>query len=208
MLYLSKLTLASPILDAYQLHQQLWKAFENQTDSAQREFLFRIEEQAPRQQILLVHSCQEPHWEPWLAPSEYAVKAYDPCFREGQQFFFYLRANAVVAEKREGAKRSVKIPIRPKEYIQTSQDESGNLLYSGWLAKQASEKGFKLLAASRMGEHRAFGKKHGESLIRLTGQNLRGHLEITDATAFLSAYVNGLGRGKAFGFGMFSLIRS
>ncbi len=215
MLYLSKLILSSEqerkedLYDIYRLHQKLWQAFEAGDGSKKRDFLFRIDSTNSRDKEILLQSATEPQWERLFPPRHAQVKNYSPKFCEGQNFFFYLRANAVVAKKQAGKKNSTKIPIRPRDYVlPIYHEEKRSTEYKGWLAEQGKKHGFELCEASRVGTAYAKGKKvKNQPIIQLTGQNLQGYLKITDADAFTTAYVQGLGRGKAFGFGMLSLMK-
>lgn len=214
MLYLSKLILSSEqeraehLYDIYRLHQKLWKAFEAGEGSQKRDFLFRIDSINSRDKEILLQSATEPQWDGLFLPKHVQVKCYSPKFGEGQKFFFYLRANAVVAKKQVGKKHSAKIPIRPRDYIlPVYHEDNRSTEYKGWLAEQGKKYGFQLCEASRVGTAYARGKKVQNQPIQLTGQNLQGYLKITDAVAFTTAYVQGLGRGKAFGFGMLSLMK-
>ncbi len=214
MLYLSKITLSplqerqERLYDIYQLHKKLWKAFEHEGHDKKRDFLYRVDETSSQNKEILLQSCVEPRWQHLFPAQSVQVKSYNPKFHQNQRFLFYLRANAVVAEKREGKKHSVKIPIRPKEYVFPVYDEQDNVVeYQGWLAIQGEKHGFRICEASRMGAAYARGHKKRTHRILLTGQNIQGYLQIIDAAAFMNAYVQGIGRGKAFGFGMLSLIK-
>ncbi|NER00910.1 MAG: type I-E CRISPR-associated protein Cas6/Cse3/CasE, partial [Cyanothece sp. SIO2G6] len=53
-----------------------------------------------------------------------------------------------------------------------------------------------------------FGKKTGAEPIRIKTVLYQGILHVTDSTAFLSAIQQGIGRGKSYGCGLLSIMKS
>lgn len=214
MLYLTRIRLDAEqekrehLHNVYNLHQKLWKAFNVDQDHQERDFLFRVDRTSEHAKEILIQSQSEPHWDGMFPPFRIQSKSFSPKFQAGQEFFFFLRANAVVAEKRPGQKHSRKIPIRPKDYVyEGEQQPESPPQFQGWLARQGEKHGFILTEAARLGSAYAIGKKkQSGNSIKLTGQDLRGYLKVTDGAAFEQMFVTGLGRAKAFGFGMFSLM--
>ncbi len=243
-LYLSQIVLSGPqrrklqTANSYELHQLLRKAFHTGNERQTRNFLYRADHK-PHHTHILVHSQNEPDWSQIFNPTEWEVKCYTPQFREGQAFSFYLRANAVIAERKLPGQRSKKRPLTATEYLHrvwySSKGEIESMEHNqGWIFRQSKQHGFSLIDVDTLGQALASGVKTFKNLkhhalsqqynsetnhcqashsssapnfIRHTGQNLRGTLQITDVEKFGSIYVSGLGRGKAFGFGMLSLLR-
>ncbi len=225
MLYMSQIVLSAPrrrdleIANSYRLHQLLWEAFDNGNYEQERDFLFRLDTEPHHSQIL-VQSQREPDWGKNFAANEWEVKAYQPQFREEQSFYFYLRANAVISQKTNDGSRSVKRPLLAEEYMNwVSYDNQGKIESMepdrGWLFRQADQHGFSIVNAQVLGPAQASGTKSKKrsrmmdqkNLIQHNGYNLQGTLKVVDAEAFLKMYVKGLGRAKAFGFGLLSLIK-
>lgn len=214
-MYLSKITIPpSPereeeqkISNIYLLHKKLWRGFAQEPNERKRDFLFRIDRGIGDLREVLVQSQSEPNWQDEFPTDAVKVKSYVPAFEKGQIFFFYLRANAVVSKVDDlnANGRGIKKPLPAADYEK-------------WLARRADDCGFQLHEIFRMGDAVAKGSKiekksQGKGYkapkhwIRLNGQNLQGHLEVTDPETFTETYTKGLGRGKAFGFGLLSLMQ-
>lgn len=212
-MYLSKLSLKKErkVHDFYELHQLIWKAFGDGTGKNERDWLFRIESFRPHCTAILVQSLTEPQWHTGgLDRSEYEVKPFQPVFKKGDRFFFFLRANAVIAKSRGKGTKSVKSPLYAKEYLDypVFDQETGEIVevQQGWLKRQTERSGFELNEASRQGPWKTGSWKNRKNNFKeLNGQDLQGYLTVTDPKLFLRTFQNGLGRGKAFGFGLLSL---
>ncbi|MGK0290814.1 MAG: CRISPR system Cascade subunit CasE [bacterium] len=214
MIVLSQLTLRKQkkVQSVYQLHKKLWKAFDDGNQEKKRDFLFRIENESDSKQVVLVQSKSIPQWEKALSDDEkFLTKQVTPHFYEGQTFFFYLRANAVIAKKNPEGK-SRKCPLHPKEYLEHTIQNKDSKEYEekkGWLQRQAEQKGFKILEAQSVKVcHVNTRKRPKDRAIELSGQDLQGYLQVIDPEEFKQAFYYGLGRAKAFGFGMFSLSKA
>ena len=211
MIYLSKLILPvnRKIDNVYQLHQLLWKAFSNGAEK-ERDYLFRLESRTRRGYVVLVQSRSQPQWDQVLEADEYEMKSFDPIFSKGERYLFFLRANAVVSQRSEKNKRGKKVPLAPAAYVDQAVIQDGVCVEvkPGWLSRRAEDAGFRVSVASNRGRYRAEGWSKGKKSkppIVLIGQDLDGVLEVTDSDRFYQTYVNGLGRGKGFGFGLLSL---
>lgn len=125
--------------------------------------------------------------------------------RAGQVFGFRLRANPTRSEGvgKKGAPRGRRIPVRGAE----EQLE--------WLKGKAEQYGFELLASSTdprsldvvvVPERKlAFRKGRNGPMVTLQSVNFRGRLRVTDADRFRAALADGIGRGRAYGFGLLQL---
>lgn len=76
-----------------------------------------------------------------------------------------------------------------------------------WMQKKSTQFGFQLLAVNELEHVRQTGKHASESGGRmyLDGYHYQGVLQVTDTARFQRALQDGIGAGKAYGFGMLLL---
>ncbi len=175
--------------DIYSMHQQLWKGFVGRQN---RDFLFRVEYQRRQCKIILVQSVNKPQWDCIFSPSEYMVKSYDPVFNTSNSFHFLINLSATVSKSNGPGRQPTRIPIPWNQYEQ-------------WFCDKGKNNGFDVITVSRIGDLYVSSRKKKE--LSIAGQKLTGVLKVTDPEIFHDAYRKGIGRGKAFGFGMLSLKR-
>jgi CRISPR system Cascade subunit CasE len=188
-MYISQIvTEYSALNDIYDLHQRLWRGFSDSGES--RDFLFRAERRPRKQALILVQSLSPPQWEEVFSPARFMVKGYDPVFRAGQRFYFHIRVSASVAKSNGPGKQPTRKPLPWSRYEK-------------WFSEQGAKRGLETLTVSRLGE--VFVSSHKKKRFSIAGQTLNGTLQVTDPELFLSTYQGGIGRSKAFGFGMLSL---
>jgi CRISPR system Cascade subunit CasE len=207
--------------DAAQLHRTIMKVFPDQVGANPRNalgVLHRIDEDPRRGEIVLfVQSAEEPNFA--RLPSGYFASAADdldlalsgdsenPRVRSvareregialGDRFVFRLRANTtkkiLTKSLPDGTKQNGKrVPVRGDE-------ERLN-----WLARRAAQAGFHVERA-RVSEVEPIGGRAKERRLTFAGALFEGVLAVTDAGAFRVALAEGIGPGKAFGFGLLSL---
>ncbi len=130
--------------------------------------------------------------------SAWETKAYDSLLKritEGSQWYFRLTVNPTTATPMEGNKRGkVKaITIVPKQ--------------REWLIRQGTKKGF-LLEEERFdvsqSEWKTIKKTNRE--INILAVTFEGILTVTDAEAFRQTLTSGIGREKAYGMGLITVI--
>jgi CRISPR system Cascade subunit CasE len=183
--------------EPYEMHRTLMRAFGPREDAGR--VLFRLD--APRDGgplALLVQSRSEPDWSHHAALADYLLeppdkKSFDPGFATGQVLRFRLRANPTV--KRDGKRLGL---LKEEEQL-------------AWLSRKGEAGGFKVLGAAAVEEGFRGGRKDdGEHRHRLTHLAVRfdGVLKVTDAGRLLETVRDGVGSGKAFGFGLLSLARA
>ncbi len=216
--------------DTYQLHRTILSAFPQAPAgaSARRHFgvLYRIESMArtPMQARLLVQSTGTPDWSrlpgSFLAPppderGNPAVRRIDEDYARitaGAQFFFRLRANPTRRLSNRASERED--PLIGKRVALLREEEQ-----LAWLERKGAQHGFRLLKtqlhptipavqAARQGTER--GKQRAgddrRSLPLTFGAVLfTGFLEVTDSDRFQTTLIEGIGSGKAFGFGLLSI---
>ncbi len=181
------------LADRYELHRTLLSAFPQTLPDDER-VLYRVED---RQQMpvvkVLVQSRNRPSWEsaPRLNTGNYLyreplVRAIEPRDAVGQRLQFRLQANPTF--KREGKRHAL--------YADDALRE--------WLARQAQAHGFTVDAEQVLMVK--LGKKYGKKRQQTWhAVQFDGVLTVSDAIAFRLALTNGIGSGKAFGFGLLSV---
>ncbi|MBO0719534.1 MAG: type I-E CRISPR-associated protein Cas6/Cse3/CasE [Blastocatellia bacterium] len=219
------------LADCHELHRTLLSAFpQAQTEAARDEFglLYRIDASLRTGAVTaIVQSQIAPNWH--QLPDDYlldiennpACKAVDGAYealREGRQLVFRLRANPTrkidTKTGPDGKKNNGKrVEIRGEE----------NQI--AWLHRKADMHGFRLIRLRvnpgivnvRVApENKVFGWRggngedkdaNGGARRRLTfGAVLfEGLLEITDMERFKQTLADGIGSGKAYGFGLLSI---
>lgn len=131
------------------------------------------------------------------------VKTIDFIFSaivKGGQFRFKLFANPTMRIHEEGRKNNPKVPLKKKD----SQME--------WLHSKGEHHGFSVENALITREMELYGYKkrpNQKRSRRLTfyGVGFEGILTVNDAESFKETIRQGIGSGKAFGFGLLSLRR-
>jgi CRISPR system Cascade subunit CasE len=210
------------LADAAGLHRTLMRAFPDDAGPTARQthgVLHRVDEDARRGRfVLLVQSATRPDFA--RLPADYfldlrddfdlaaSATAENPAVREideerahirpGDRFVFRLRANTTrkitKLDKATGAptKNGMRVPVR-------GDDER-----LAWLARHAVKGGFRteevrvIEVPSRAGRGRD---------LTFAGAAFEGELGVTDAGDFRAALAQGIGPGKAFGFGLLSIQR-
>lgn len=233
-MFLSKLLLNSrsrevrrDLADCQNLHRSLLAAFPQQarTDTGARaEFgvLYRVETNPRTGAVtVLVQSEGQPDWS--VLPTGYLLEdASEPKpvaaiyqgLPAGQRLRFRLRANptrAITAFDAAGKikKNSQRVELR------------GEAEQLEWLRRKSRTGGFKLLALRVNSEvPNARVQPAGKSLgwrandagefkrLTLAAVVFEGELEVTQAEQFQQTLRQGIGRGKAYGFGLLSLARA
>jgi len=181
------------LADRYELHRTLMRAFPVDLPSDER-LLYRVEDQRPAQTVtLLVQSLYEPAWSnverfhqrDYLC-AEPLIREIRPDVPQGAVLPFRLQANPTV--KREGKRHAL------------YTDEA----LTNWLARKCTAHGFEIdldrLHIVKLGKR--FGKKRTQTWHAV---QFDGVLQVTDRIRFHHTLINGIGSGKAFGFGLLSI---
>jgi CRISPR system Cascade subunit CasE len=219
------------LADCHNLHRTIMRAFpQAQTEAARDEFglLYRVDTNPRTGQVTaIVQSQIAPDWcklpDGYLLDAENnpACKAVDEAYealREGRRLAFRLRANPT---------RKIDTKTRPdgKKNNGKRVEICGEENQIAWLQRKAELHGFRLLSVRvnpavanvRVApENKVFGWRggngddqgyNGGAKRRLTfGAVLfEGLLEITDAERFKQTLGDGIGSGKAYGFGLLSI---
>lgn len=204
-MYLSKITLnpnsyrtQKELANPYQLHRTIMRAFSDNLKDLKREgrILFRIERK--RNQNLpqvLIQSTLCPNWD-FILNDEYLVKnplfkqfKY-PKFSKGNKYWFRLFANPT--KKIEGKRVGM--------YNEEKQYE--------WLKRKFELEGCTIIHANITRKEEVTARVNKKSKqMTFYGVQFEGVLQIIDPKKFKNILKNGVGSGKAFGFGLLSIAK-
>ena len=124
--------------------------------------------------------------------SSFESKSYDSLLdriTNGSRWRFRIKANPTIQKYDEKKGRGKVLAHITPEY------------QSEWLRKQAEKYGFSL----NDGEWLVTGSRYKKDKVKMLAVTYEGFLTVTDADAFKSALVKGIGREKAFGMGMLTV---
>jgi CRISPR system Cascade subunit CasE len=222
----------------YELHRTLARAFGAGDEYSSARVLFRIEDDVRDKDgvVVLVQSLSKPDWAALRAWNDYLVPGPDGAkmrpliiadINAGDRFRFRLRANPT---KRVPGDHTMDGNGKMKDgpLIGLLTDEA----QLAWLIRRSECHGFRLVVQGHTGEGMpSFAvSQRNESEVRSAGKDKRtlfpqmvtaeghratfasarfdGELKVTDPDAFRKAVYSGVGRGKAFGFGLLSVARA
>lgn len=203
-MYLSKIVLnpvsyqvQKEIENPYQLHRTIINAFPEILKNKKREgrILFRIEKERNRPYLsVLIQSSLCPNWEFLMKKDNYLLK--DPVFKQfnypkfkiGNKYWFCLFSNPT--KKVNGQ--------RVGFYNEIDQ--------YNWIQRKAELLGFQILYVSiiRKEEVKMRANKNSPTMT-FFGVQFEGALRVTSPKLFKYALKNGIGSGKAFGFGLLTI---
>jgi CRISPR system Cascade subunit CasE len=203
------------------LHKTVMRAFPDDAGASPRRahaILHRLDEERGERLVLLIQSRTRPLVERWPAgyvldfggdldlafsvsgdnPAIRNVESERAAFQVGRRFAFRLRANTTrVIDTKTGPdgkrRRGRRVPLR-------SDEERLR-----WLTRRAEAAGFTFdPIAVRLTEVAASGG-HRANQVTVAGTLFDGVLVVRDVELFVRAVDEGIGRAKAYGFGLLSL---
>ncbi|MCE7988327.1 MAG: type I-E CRISPR-associated protein Cas6/Cse3/CasE [Caldilinea sp. CFX5] len=231
-MYLSRLILNQrsrqvqrELANPYEMHRTLSRALPDQAVHLRRDqagaagLLYRVDVHPQSGQLaLLVQSQARPDWsfltsvgidpernhsyllaaDPWQAEENPAVKAVELHFVTGQQLHFRLRANPT---KRLSAGTGHK----GKRVGLYTLDEQIT-----WLQRKAERGGCRLLQVQSSRDEKikvegAISRDEERHKVELFAVQFDGQMQITEPEQFRMMIHQGIGSGKAFGFGLLSV---
>lgn len=142
--------------------------------------------------------------------AELAVKPV-PAFAAGRQLGFSLRMRPTVRVDRDGDRNRTAEIDAYVAALRTSPDTRPDrqAVYTEWLRSKLGAGGARMIDVRFDGEERApvLRRDRDRSLRRVEGHaaNVAGHLEVADADRFAALLARGVGRHRAFGYGMLLL---
>lgn len=181
----------------HDLHKTIMSAFPDNLDKAQERVLYRIEQRAQTQQIvLLVQSLGQPDWSVLTPsytldlPNNPAIKAVNLQLQPGQRLAFRLRANPTKRLSAGKGNKGKRIGLyKIEEQI-------------NWLQRKATDHGFAIHTAMPTQQQRVDDRRQD---LKFFSVQFDGILQVTDPDKFQAAIQSGIGSGKAFGFGLLSV---
>lgn len=225
-MYLARLTLnprtrrvQGELANRYELHRTLMAAFPETLPEGER-VLYRLDQDA-RSGIptVLLQSRTRPDWA-WLGDPgarNYLMEApetkrFELGFADGQQLAYRLVANPTVKrwlpsdkDDPDSEKKPMRIPLTGEEDLRH------------WIDRKGERGGFRIASARIVEEADVVGWKTrrsnpldgADSRRRLTFSAVRfeGILVVKDPVKLVTTVQQGIGSGKAFGFGLLSLAR-
>ena len=227
-MYLTRLTLDArdgtargDLSDLHRLHRRLMSAFPSELGGEARSaagLLYRVESLG-EYPVVLVQSALRPDWgalpDGWLGPREDGTDAAAvrnlaatwSALSVGNVLRFRLLANAarkIDTLSRNGVRSNGRrVPLRTEESA------------LAWLERKALRAGFTLVRSETFPDRpdvaatpqgRARGSREGKE-VTFEGVLFEGRLCVDDVELFATALRQGLGPGKAFGFGLLSVMR-
>jgi CRISPR system Cascade subunit CasE len=188
--------------DAYARHELIWSLFAG-ADTAPRDFLYR--EIVGRHPSWLIVSARAPT--DTLGLWRIDSKPFAPAIAQGQRLGFALRANPTVSRSKPVGGQAVgrhDVVMAAMKRDGVSRDEAVATAGLAWLQRQGLRAGFAVEPKGlRIGGYmrHQFERPGGKPMV-LASLDFEGVIAVTDADAFVRVLAAGLGRGKAFGFGL------
>lgn len=202
--------------DGYALHALLTAAFGNQAPKpfrylGPRQGLLAYTEQPP--ETLRDHAAlATPEVAQALGLDHLATRMFPTAWRTGQSFAFEVRVRPIIRCK-DGRERDL--------FLHVAETQSGDVpvgraaVYAEWLGKQLAEQGAAQLLQVGMEAFR-LSRVIRRTRTDQTGQRkpcapsgpdavFKGQLRVGDSAAFTRLLTRGIGRHRAFGFGMLLL---
>jgi len=172
-------------------------------------FLFRIDPQPGGRVVILVQSAEGPDWDyafhnaGYLLAAPPEMKLFDPSFVKEQRLRFRLVANPTRRLSRNSREPDGK-PVKEASIgkrVPVPTDQLGE-----WLARRAEPAGFSIEKDSTIIQPGyIYVKTRNSDGQRLRSARYDGILKVTDLASFKEALIQGIGPGKAFGFGLLSV---
>lgn len=187
-------------LGAY--HHWVEKSFPEEIEAGRRtRKLWRIDRIGNKEYLLIVSSVKPNRQalERYGVPGTGEVKEYSgflASIKEGQHYRFRLQLNPVVSLSQGSGKRGRVVP-----HVTADQQKA-------YLLNRAEKNGFSLEEGSFDLVDRTYLplKKAGERELRLSSATYEGELVVTDLEQFYRTLTEGMGKKKAYGFGMMTII--
>lgn len=179
------------------LHKTIMSAFPDNLDPETERVLFRLDQSRSGDLHLLVQSQGAADWGQLTSgylldvPGNPATKAVDLRLQPGQMLAFRLRANPT---KRLGKSAGADKGKRVGLYKMEEQIE--------WIGRKADQHGFAIHSVLPAQQERRDDSKRN---LKFLSVQFDGVLQVQDPALFTDALQQGIGSGKAFGFGLLSV---
>lgn len=175
------------VFDTYTIHKLVYSLFPQENETT-RTFLFLYKGGDFHEKKILLLSKKEP-LKPDIGFLE--SKELPAAFLEQDYYGFEVQMNPVRCD----SKTRKLIPVKGKEEI------------AQWFSEKSGSFGFEILPASLSVSNTDVLQfdKDGKRVV-LGKAVCTGRLKVTDRSLFISSFENGLGKGKAFGFGLLQIV--
>lgn len=189
-------------------HRLVWSLF-SQDGNETRDFLFRPEPGDLGRFTTVSHRPPIDRHELW----EIETKDYEPVLRNGTRLRFSLRANPTIS-RRDGdreARHDVVMDAKTRARDAGEAVGTGDLIQDAateWLIRKGDVHGFKVQPGDvavdgyTRSVFRHVNRRGDQGEIVIAGVDFDGYLDVTDAELFGRALIDGIGRARAFGFGL------
>jgi CRISPR system Cascade subunit CasE len=212
-MFLSKLTLnirnrgaLKDISNAYSLHQTLINLFPDYDNSENSKYLFRLEiDEQKLTATILLQSTLEPDFDSKIETGylmSAQSKEYKPIINNGDVFRFRLNANVVRRRLYSPEKDTNSWKKNKKSILVPLYDETE---IENWLNSRATANGLNIVGIPEYAKYYQKAFKKDCAPITHFGVKFDGKLIINNADLAYNALINGIGKGKSFGFGLLSL---
>ncbi len=190
----------------YRVHQLVADWFGDRED---RGYVYRVlAEDPPHAKVLVLseHAPRDPDPRPWGRTTSIRSRPYDIDLSVGQVVDYEIRLNATrVVTAPDGAKS--RRDIWDAVFEQDPDDpRSPDDVYGEYLQRKLDGAG-EVLDARVMERGLVQPRRRGCAPMSMVAANVIGSLRVTDPEQFLCRQRRGIGRGKAFGFGLLCLSR-
>ena len=183
------------LADCQQMHRFITGFFG--TDRQGSQVLYRTNLTGTRLSIYLYAQARAEHIPDNCHVQQREITDWLEQMGEGQLWSFDLIAAPTKKVASEGKKNSQRRILRQPQERQ------------GWLERKAAQNGFAIIQAQEQEQLHVSGKHHADKggVMYHDAYRYQGILQITDAESFRRAMQNGIGSGKAYGFGMMMVKR-
>ncbi len=193
-MYLSRLLLTGEQWrNPYEVHRSLWRTFPSPAEM-QRDFLFSVEERAPRNVQVIMLSARQPEYES-DSVCLLACKVFEPKLQQGDRLGFLLTANPIKsisdAQGRVDGKGDIKkcrVPLI-KEQDQIT-----------WLKRKFN--GAALINSVEIEKQPPLYFRKRARPGKIQSFKFMGELQVEDSAELKKVMRNGIGPAKAFGCGL------
>lgn len=173
--------------DAYSLHKTIYNLFPKKENST-REFLYRFLDSDAEEKRILIFSEDAP-LECDFGTLE--VRDVPESFLEMEYYGFDVQINPVKRSKDSGKI----VPVKGRDEL------------SAWFTAKAPSFGFEILPDSlSVGDTNIVQFNKDEKRVTLAKAIFTGRLKVTDRELFKKSVKDGIGKGKAFGFGLLQVM--
>lgn len=179
------------------MHKTILRAFPDNLDRKAERVLFRLDQSRSGELQLLIQSQGAPDWSALAAgylldvPGNPATKEVNLRLDTGQMLAFRLRANPT---KRLGKSAGKDKGKRVGLYKMEEQIE--------WIGRKADQHGFAIHSVLPTQQE---WRDEGPRALKFLSVQFDGMLQVRDPALFNDAIHQGIGSGKAFGFGLLSV---